>query len=533
MAIAREQNDARIKMIITSEKELRQISEKVDLTEGRKIALELEQELRKSHNGIGLAAPQIGIFKRVVVVRAPDYIHFVNPKIIEKRNPFIHKNEGCLSFPGVWINTLRYRDVVVEDDLHGTTEFHQLGALVAQHECLPHESIISTEDGDKTIKEIFEKKWKGKVLSWNNNLFNFEYRKIIGWSKNRNKNKKKWVRLKFSRTGPNKSLICTEDHRCFCVRDILNPEQGLDESDAIDMENKYLARLPTKRKTNKEHALYNSQQLSAIYGSLLGDMCISSKGELISNHGEPQREYSEFKANYFGGIVKKGYSGFRKEYSNICFHGPITEQTKLLREKIYAPSKQIDFLAEKMTPISLAFWYMDDGSLNTRGGFVIHTEGFDKKQNEVLKDAIFKLFNIKCQVSERKVRNNICYFLKFKKKEESKFFQIISKYVHPSMRYKLRDDIYEKFEKKHFDYKKIPFSCKKITEIKHLTNKESCLFNLEIEGNHNFIANNSLVHNCDHLNGVLFFDRAIPEAYDPCICNSGKKFKFCCYKNLK
>lgn len=51
-------------------------------------------------NGVGLAAPQVGILKRVAVVDVGEGIHvFINPEIVEKSGSCIDV-EGCLSLPG-------------------------------------------------------------------------------------------------------------------------------------------------------------------------------------------------------------------------------------------------------------------------------------------------------------------------------------------------------------------------------------------------------------------------------------------------
>ena len=53
------------------------------------------------HNGVGLAAPQVGIFKRIVVVDVGDGpIVMVNPQILESEGEEI-MDEGCLSVPGM------------------------------------------------------------------------------------------------------------------------------------------------------------------------------------------------------------------------------------------------------------------------------------------------------------------------------------------------------------------------------------------------------------------------------------------------
>ena len=53
------------------------------------------------HNGVGLAAPQVGILKRIVVVDVGDGpIGMVNPQILESEGEEI-MDEGCLSVPGM------------------------------------------------------------------------------------------------------------------------------------------------------------------------------------------------------------------------------------------------------------------------------------------------------------------------------------------------------------------------------------------------------------------------------------------------
>lgn len=66
------------------------------------------------HNGVGLAAPQVGILKRVVVVDAGDgLVELVNPVIRTETGEQVCV-EGCLSVPGVWGEIVRPSHIVVE-----------------------------------------------------------------------------------------------------------------------------------------------------------------------------------------------------------------------------------------------------------------------------------------------------------------------------------------------------------------------------------------------------------------------------------
>ncbi len=130
-------------MIITSEEFLRQRSSEVEPEEGEKIAEQLEEELKKSDNGVGISAPQIGILSRVVVLKINiGYLRLINPIIEYKTEPFIHENEGCLSFPGQWINTIRYHHITINDDLQGIQRLNNFAAVVGEHEIQHLDGIL-------------------------------------------------------------------------------------------------------------------------------------------------------------------------------------------------------------------------------------------------------------------------------------------------------------------------------------------------------------------------------------------------------
>jgi peptide deformylase len=66
-----------------------------------------------SSKGIGLAAPQVGILKRIVVIDIGDGpIALINPELIEVQGSLI-SNEGCLSIPGVQKNVERPEKVTM------------------------------------------------------------------------------------------------------------------------------------------------------------------------------------------------------------------------------------------------------------------------------------------------------------------------------------------------------------------------------------------------------------------------------------
>lgn len=106
-------------------------------------------ETMKKNQGIGLAANQVGALKRVIVLglleqnslpsfKQKDFLGLVNPKIVKKSKEKEIGEEGCLSFPGIYLDIKRAKEVEVEglteegDKISFKTQ--GLPARVLQHE---------------------------------------------------------------------------------------------------------------------------------------------------------------------------------------------------------------------------------------------------------------------------------------------------------------------------------------------------------------------------------------------------------------
>ena len=84
-------------MIIKDINKLKNPCEEIkDYEEAEKIAATLLKELTASKKGIGLAANQIGINKRVCVVNVKEPLVLINPKIVDKSEETFVFTEGCL-----------------------------------------------------------------------------------------------------------------------------------------------------------------------------------------------------------------------------------------------------------------------------------------------------------------------------------------------------------------------------------------------------------------------------------------------------
>ncbi len=104
-------------------------------------------EVMRSENGIGLAAVQIGVAKRVLVLELPRndkegiaaiQIAMINPTIVEYSDELVIDEEGCLSLPDIREDVARSRYIKVEyTDIDGNgyaLEAADLLARVIQHE---------------------------------------------------------------------------------------------------------------------------------------------------------------------------------------------------------------------------------------------------------------------------------------------------------------------------------------------------------------------------------------------------------------
>ncbi len=99
-----------------------------DVSKVNKKVLQLVNDLYDTmyaKNGVGLAAPQIGVNLRVFVIdtafgsEKPRPITFINPKILKLEGP-MNSYEGCLSFPDAYTNVRRYKYVKVKAlNIHG------------------------------------------------------------------------------------------------------------------------------------------------------------------------------------------------------------------------------------------------------------------------------------------------------------------------------------------------------------------------------------------------------------------------------
>ncbi|MBO4611387.1 MAG: peptide deformylase [Bacteroidales bacterium] len=141
---------------------LRRKAEPIDLSDKEGIAA-LVQDLKdtlKYSEGCGLAAPQIGVSKRVIIVDGDEVAEtypylagfkrtLINPVVLEESEKKCEFAEGCLSVPGIYSDVVRPESLTVEyynEALEKVTEtFDKFGARMIQHELSHLDGVLFTD----------------------------------------------------------------------------------------------------------------------------------------------------------------------------------------------------------------------------------------------------------------------------------------------------------------------------------------------------------------------------------------------------
>ena len=139
-----------MRIVVSPDPLLRQKCKPIDASELKgifSIAMEMA-EIMYQNNGCGIAAPQVGISKRLVVIDCSireegeeahqDPTVYINPEILERSGEETLEDEGCLSIPGISIPIKRLSEITVQAlDLNGDPFSHHADGLLAR--ALQHE----------------------------------------------------------------------------------------------------------------------------------------------------------------------------------------------------------------------------------------------------------------------------------------------------------------------------------------------------------------------------------------------------------
>ena len=135
---------------------LRQLSTPTLITEGVRDLVRDMKETMLSLNGIGLAAPQVGVNLRVIVIQtivtgklSSPVQEMINPVITSYSSDDVEIEEGCLSIPGEYLMIKRPHRIHVKfQDLSGKYKKWNLKGLearIVQHEIDHLDGVLMTD----------------------------------------------------------------------------------------------------------------------------------------------------------------------------------------------------------------------------------------------------------------------------------------------------------------------------------------------------------------------------------------------------
>ena len=125
--------------------------------------------------GVGLAAPQVGISKRILVLnpdgeRGPGDLALVNPTILARAGDETFYDEGCLSFPGIYAEVKRPdRCTVAYQDLEGRAhqrEFDGFTSRIVQHEYDHLEGVLLVDRMSPADRQRHKSSLQDLVERW-------------------------------------------------------------------------------------------------------------------------------------------------------------------------------------------------------------------------------------------------------------------------------------------------------------------------------------------------------------------------------
>jgi DNA polymerase III gamma/tau subunit len=377
------------------------------------------------------------------------------------------------------------------------TQMAPLGKATAiiLDECFPARTLVYTENGKKSIADIYRDKYTGKVLSYNTDTKKYEYKKVVNWIKKRTENDL----IVFK--GHHYKLKMTPNHKIYTKEFVLKQAKDFRIGDSmVTLDKDYVFRGVAP--------LLSEIQKQILFGMLLGDASISKTkhyARMRITNGEKQKEYLKYKRSLFSNMINTD-TQYVKEKSGYCdnnvyYINTYANEDFLEFRNMFYPD-DIKIIPDDMslfTWVSMAFLIMDDGSYHKKTeAYTLSSHAFSKKQNEQFLDFLTRKYGITGTIICDKRKN--LYYISFHKKSTDLIASHINIYMHKNMEYKLPDKY--KLESYDFTADKINYGTMQIRDIYYEKPESPWVYNIEVEDNHNYFVNSGfLVGNCHKATG--------------------------------
>jgi len=362
--------------------------------------------------------------------------------------------------------------------------------------CFSYNTRVTLADGtQEKIGKIVNQKLPVEVLSYDSDLDAIVPRKVVNWFDNGRT--ESFLSFTVARSGGNgrAQFACTPNH-------LIRTPAGWREAGELLVGDRVMQEVP--------HHL-SDLQWQVILGGLMGDGALSPSrsghgARFRWGHGAAQAEYSDWKASLFANLSVSRTTNAK----GAVFHDvqPLAELADL-RRAVYVDGAKVlshDYL-KQLTPLSLAVWYMDDGSFSMRakglqertrdgsGRSEICVEAMEPTTRQRLVDHLADTWGIRATLSLRGARQQAV--LTFAKDETAKLHALIAPFVHPSMQYKLLPRYQDRFAVDPvfapMRRELVPMPITKIAVTP--AGRQTHRFDIEVEGNHNYFVDGVMVHN--------------------------------------
>lgn len=359
--------------------------------------------------------------------------------------------------------------------------------------CLYGGEVIHFCDGTShTISEIVSNKLIGPIWGFDEDTKTVVPTMILNWANYGYSDLKNWRKITTTARDRNRNITVTINHK------IMTQTGWVEVKDLSVGDTMFL---------NVDSL--NSVQKSMILGSLLGDssLIINNGISFSCGHSNKQKEYIDLKKKIltpfytYTDIVESGYGSLmhRIRFSNTECLEPIVECT-------YSGKKIVtEFWLNNLDPISLAFWYMDDGSISygnkesQRPRAMLHVSGFDSESKNNIINYFNKVYGIS-PVLQKDQRGYID--IRFNADDAVKFWGIIAPYMHKSMEYKIPENMrLTQYYWDNYLFDSEPSKSMRKIVISNIENKiswtdykKTVKYDIETSTN-NFFVNSMLVHN--------------------------------------
>jgi recombination protein RecA len=203
-------------------------------------------------------------------------------------------------------------------------------------------------------------------------------------------------------------------------------------------------------KTIKNFKLTDEQK-EILFGTLLGDSHLETRNQgrtyrLKIEHSFRQKEYVDWLYRKFEGWTLTApvarsrtitFRGQTKTYEGVGFSTLSCGRLRFFAQQFYRQGKKVvpKTIHRWLTPLTLAVWYMDDGSIKSKQHQTVflNMQGFAESDIKRLQTALENKYGIKTMIRRQKDGLQI-YFLS---ETVEIFLKLIEPFVIPSMRYKL------------------------------------------------------------------------------------------------